>query len=111
VDHLSLTQVQGKQAAVGEQPRVQGKYSISARIGVTARWIKFEAFTLDPIGKSCAFLREGSGDSVAFFADYVLEQLKNYPQEHGGQSMGSRSSGLSHSLATNRPMSNGRTSK
>jgi hypothetical protein len=30
---------------------------------------------LDPIGKSRAFLREGPDDSVAFYADYVLEQL------------------------------------
>ena len=30
---------------------------------------------LDPIGKSRAFLLEGAEDSVAFYADYVLEQL------------------------------------
>jgi hypothetical protein len=30
---------------------------------------------LDPVGKSRAFLREGPDDSVAFYADYVLEQL------------------------------------
>jgi hypothetical protein len=32
---------------------------------------------LDPIGKSRAFLLEGAEDSVAFYADYVLEQLKD----------------------------------
>ena len=32
---------------------------------------------LDPIGKSRAFLLEGVKDSVAFYADYVLEQLKD----------------------------------
>ena len=32
---------------------------------------------LDPIGKSRAFLLEGTEDSVAFYADYVLEQLKD----------------------------------
>lgn len=32
-------------------------------------------FVLDPVGKSRAFLREGPDDSVAFYADYVLEQL------------------------------------
>ena len=32
---------------------------------------------LDPIGKSRAFLLEGAKDSVAFYADYVLEQLKD----------------------------------
>jgi hypothetical protein len=30
---------------------------------------------LDPIGKSRAFLLEGAEDSVAFYADYVFEQL------------------------------------
>src|SRR5918999_4868130 len=37
--------------------------------------IEFEGFVLDPVGKSRAFLREGPEDSVAFYADYVLEQL------------------------------------
>jgi hypothetical protein len=32
-------------------------------------------FVLDPVGKSRAFLREGPDDSVAFYADYVLEQF------------------------------------
>ena len=31
---------------------------------------------LDPIGKSRAFLLERAEDSVAFYTDYVLEQLK-----------------------------------
>ena len=37
--------------------------------------VELEGFVLDPIGKSRAFLREGQEDSVAFYADYVLEQL------------------------------------
>ncbi len=37
--------------------------------------IELEEFVLDPIGKARAFLREGPEDSVAFYADYVLEQL------------------------------------
>jgi hypothetical protein len=37
--------------------------------------IEVEGFVLDPIGKSRAFLRQGPEDSVAFYADYVLEQL------------------------------------
>ena len=39
--------------------------------------IELERLVLDPIGKSRAFLREGPGDSVAFYADYVLEQLND----------------------------------
>jgi hypothetical protein len=34
---------------------------------------------LDPVGKSRAFLRQGPDDSVAFYADYVLEQLDGGP--------------------------------
>jgi hypothetical protein len=41
--------------------------------------IELEGFVLDPIGKSRTFLREGSEDSVAFYADYVLEQLSSGP--------------------------------
>jgi hypothetical protein len=37
--------------------------------------IEAGGFVLDPVGKSRAFLREGPDDSVAFYADYVLEQL------------------------------------
>jgi len=36
-------------------------------------------FVLDPIGKSRAFLHEGPEDSVAFYADYVLEELEGSP--------------------------------
>jgi hypothetical protein len=38
-------------------------------------------FFLDPIGKARAFLHEGSNDSVAFYAEYVLEQLGGYPED------------------------------
>ena len=43
--------------------------------------IELEAFVLDPIGKSRAILREGPEDSVAFYADYVIEQLKGGSEE------------------------------
>ena len=70
--------------------------TIRRNVGIPGSWsldevwsedpvIKFERFSLDPIGKARAFLREGSGDSVAFYADYVLERLKGDPQEHDGQ--------------------------
>ena len=39
--------------------------------------IELGEYVLDPIGKSRAFLREGPEDSVAFYADYILEQLKS----------------------------------
>jgi hypothetical protein len=38
-------------------------------------------FVLDPIGKARAFLRDGSDDSVAFYAEYVLEQLGGCPED------------------------------
>ena len=43
--------------------------------------LEVEEFLLDPIGKARAFLREGADDSVAFYADYVLEQLGGDPEE------------------------------
>jgi hypothetical protein len=42
---------------------------------VEAGWL-----VLDPIGKSRAFLFEGADDSIAFYADYVLEQLTTGPE-------------------------------
>jgi hypothetical protein len=36
---------------------------------------------LDPIGKARAFLLEGPEDSIAFYANYVLEQLSGETQE------------------------------
>jgi hypothetical protein len=39
--------------------------------------IEAEHLVLDPIGKSRAFLHEGPEDSIAFYADYVLEQLNS----------------------------------
>ena len=38
--------------------------------------IEVEHLALDPIGKARSFLYEGPQDSVAFYAEYVLEQLK-----------------------------------
>jgi hypothetical protein len=43
--------------------------------------LELDGFVLDPIGKARAFLREGPDDSVAFYADYVLEQLGGDPEE------------------------------
>ncbi len=43
--------------------------------------LELEALVLDPIGKARAFLREGPDDSVAFYADYVLDQLGGDPEE------------------------------
>jgi hypothetical protein len=37
--------------------------------------VELGGLELDPIGKSRAFLQGGQEDSVAFYADYVLEQL------------------------------------
>ena len=62
--------------------------AIRHNVGVSGTWrtdedwgegpvIELEGFGLDPIGKSRAFLREGPEDSVAFYADYILEQLKS----------------------------------
>jgi len=43
--------------------------------------MELAGFVLDPIGKARAFLREGPDDSVAFYADYVLEQLRGDPED------------------------------
>ncbi|MDQ3911746.1 MAG: hypothetical protein M3305_08270 [Actinomycetota bacterium] len=43
--------------------------------------LELDEFVLDPIGNARAFLREGPDDSVAFYADYVLEQLSGDPEE------------------------------
>jgi len=60
--------------------------TIRRNAGVSGSWradeawgegpvVELEGLLLDPIGKARAFLREGQEDSVAFYADYVLEQL------------------------------------
>lgn len=41
--------------------------------------LDFEDVSLDPIGKSHAFLYEGPEDSLAFYADYVLEEIDDLP--------------------------------
>ncbi|MBA2693338.1 MAG: hypothetical protein H0U65_12760 [Rubrobacter sp.] len=40
--------------------------------------IVFEAggFALDPIGKARAFMSEGAGDSISFYAGYALEEIR-----------------------------------
>jgi hypothetical protein len=42
--------------------------------------IELRGLVVDPIGKSRAFVREGLEDSVAFYADYVLELLNSSPE-------------------------------
>ncbi len=42
--------------------------------------VELEEFVLDPIGKSRAFLDGGPEDSVAFYAEYVIEQLNGGPK-------------------------------
>ncbi len=60
--------------------------TIRRNAGVSGSWrtdedwgegpvVELDGLVLDPIGKARAFLREGQEDSVAFYADYVLEQL------------------------------------
>lgn len=41
--------------------------------------LEFEDVSLDPIGKAHAFLYEGPEDSLAFYADYVLEEIDDLP--------------------------------
>jgi hypothetical protein len=38
--------------------------------------VQVEDFDLDPVGKARAFLQHGPEESLAFYADYVLEQLE-----------------------------------
>ena len=38
--------------------------------------IEIEDFVLDPVGKAKAFLEHGPDESLAFYAEYVLEQLQ-----------------------------------
>jgi hypothetical protein len=44
-----------------------------------------ENFILDPVGKARAFLSEGPEESLAFYANYVLQQLGKDGSEVGGQ--------------------------
>jgi hypothetical protein len=50
--------------------------------------VGLEGFVLDPVGKSRAFLHGGPEDSVAFYADYILEQLNGDPQEEKASDQG-----------------------
>jgi len=47
--------------------------------------VEVEDFVLDPVGKARAFFNEGPEESLAFYADYVLEQLGA-----GGSDVGSQ---------------------
>jgi hypothetical protein len=38
--------------------------------------LETEGFVLDPVGKARAFMTEGAGDSIAFYAEYVLGQIR-----------------------------------
>jgi hypothetical protein len=70
--------VYGVGCFLGETIRRNAGLSSSWRTGEDwgeGQVIELEGFILDPIGKSRAFLHEGPEDSVAFYADYVLEQL------------------------------------
>jgi ATP-binding cassette subfamily B protein len=60
---------------------------------ITGRWhhtegwgegpvIEFEGLIVDPIGKAQAFLHRGPENSVAFYANYVLEQLNGNSWEN-----------------------------
>lgn len=65
--------------------------------GVPGEWVPAEEwgevsllevgdFYLDPVGKARAFLENGSEDSVAFYADYALEQIAGaFPEESRDQ--------------------------
>ena len=39
--------------------------------------LEFPDLTVDPVGQARAFLENGQEDSVAFYANYVLEELGN----------------------------------
>lgn len=43
----------------------------------------FEEFTLDPVGKARAFLHEGKDDSISFYAEYAVRELKESPENTG----------------------------
>jgi ABC-type multidrug transport system ATPase subunit len=66
---------------------------IRRNAGITGRWhhtegwgegpvIEFEGLIVDPIGKAQAFLHRGPENSVAFYANYVLEQLNGNSWEN-----------------------------
>lgn len=42
--------------------------------------LEIEKLALDPVGKARAFLEKGPEDSVAFYADYVLEEIVRSPR-------------------------------
>ena len=45
--------------------------------------VEIEEFVLDPVGKARAFLEHGPDESLAFYADYVLEQLDSESEDRG----------------------------
>lgn len=58
-------------------PGDAGSWRPSAEWGEDAAVLEMGSFELDPIGKARAFLLEGPEDSVAFYAEFVLEELSN----------------------------------
>lgn len=58
-------------------PGDAGSWRPSAEWGEDAAVLEMDSFELDPIGKARAFLLEGPEDSVAFYAEFVLEELSN----------------------------------
>lgn len=55
--------------------------SVSGRWAKTEDWgeervLEMEEFILDPIGKARAFIDNGAEDSVAYYAEYVLQELE-----------------------------------
>ncbi|HSL01402.1 MAG TPA: hypothetical protein VK869_13795 [Rubrobacteraceae bacterium] len=41
--------------------------------------VEFETLIIDPVGKARAFLKAGADDSIAFYANYALEELASSP--------------------------------
>lgn len=61
--------------------------TIRRESGMSAAWeaaggwgdglvLVFDEFTLDPVGKARAFLHEGKEDSISFYAEYAIRELR-----------------------------------
>lgn len=62
-------------------PGDSGSWRPATEWGEDAAVLEMGSFELDPIGKARAFLLEGPEDSVAFYAEFVLEELSNTDAE------------------------------
>lgn len=58
-------------------PQGSGSWLSAEEWGEDETILELGDFDLDPIGKAHAFLLEGSEDSVAFYVEYVLEELSS----------------------------------